>query len=152
VAAPHLASCNPPVDRPATRLRWCFATGTPVLLTLVFLGDSLVQIGFGYWEDSTLLNASAHWRQRADTLVRMLGRPPDSTVAKPVSDWKGIDPRGDSAQVFMAYWRATPARRWCAGVFILDLVGGFTTSLTRISVDVYTAVGPPSACDRAGYH
>ncbi len=151
---PRLGSCNPPIGRPAEYLRWCFAAPSATPLTLIFLDDSLVQLGFTFTVEGTSLNAEAQWRQRADTFRTLLGSPPDTIMRKPARGnivARGVDPRGDSAQVLRALWRASPTHTWCASVLLVDDVVGDDTPITRGYVDVYTALKPHSACELAAY-
>ena len=153
-AQPRLGSCNPPIGHPAEYLRWCFAAPSATPLTLIFLDDSLVQFGFTFTAEGTLLNAEAQWRQRADTFRTLLGSSPDTIMRKPARGnivARGVDPRGDSAQVLRALWRASPTHAWCASVLLVDDVVGDDTPITRGYVDVYTALKPHSACELAAY-
>ncbi len=153
-AQSRLSVCNPPIGRPAEYLRWCFAAHSATPLTLIFLDDSLMQFGFTFTVEGTLLNAGAQWRQRADTFRTLLGSPPDTIMRKPARGntmARGVDPRGDSAQVLRALWRASPPRAWCASVLLIDDVVGGDTPITRGYVDVYTARKPHSPCELAAY-
>jgi hypothetical protein len=151
-ARSRLQTCNPPADKPAPGIRFC-SPANP--LVLQFLGDSLSQIDFHFQLDTPAVDATAHWRRQVNTFQKMMGAPPDSIEVKPAKEntvLRWPDPRGDSAKVVRARWRATEVRRWCAAVTLTDQMDGPAQPVTFVYVDVHTAFPTSGAvCSWPGF-